>query len=246
MKGETPDEIAGAVEAMRARARAVPHDLADVLDTCGTGGDGRGPSTSRPRRRSSPRRLAPRSPSTATGRSRRAPEAPTCWSRSACRSRSRPRPRGGSSRRSASPFSSLRAHHPATRAVVPVRRALGVRTIFNLLGPLTNPAGGAPAVDRGLRPRPRRAGGARPRGAGLRARPGRARRRRPRRDHHHDHHPCRRGAQRGGGHLRAHAGIGRSPAQRARVPRRRHPEENAERLLALLAGEPGRSPTSSP
>lgn len=37
-------------------------------------------------------------------------------------------------------------YHPAMKAVAPVRAALGVRTVFNLLGPLTNPAGVAHAV----------------------------------------------------------------------------------------------------
>src|SRR5260221_9270311 len=40
-------------------------------------------------------------------------------------------------------------HHPATKAVAPVRREMGVRTIFNILGPLTNPAG-APNILMGV------------------------------------------------------------------------------------------------
>ena len=40
-------------------------------------------------------------------------------------------------------------HHPAMKVVAPVRRELGVRTLFNILGPLTNPAG-APNILMGV------------------------------------------------------------------------------------------------
>src|SRR5690606_8391613 len=41
------------------------------------------------------------------------------------------------------------AYHPAMKVVSPVRREMGVRTLFNILGPLTNPAG-APNIMMGV------------------------------------------------------------------------------------------------
>jgi len=141
MKGETPEEIAGAAEAMRARALSVPHRCDDVVDTCGTGGDGRG------------------SFNISTAAAFVAAAGGAVVAKHGNRAISS---RSGSADVLAAlgiavevaPETSARqletigiaflfapAHHPAMRAVAPVRRALGVRTLFNLLGPLTNPAG---------------------------------------------------------------------------------------------------------
>ena len=140
-KGETPEEIAGAALAMRQRAHRVPHGRPDALDTCGTGGDGRGTfniSTAAafvaaaagvPVAKHGNRAISSRSGSAdllaALGVSlETAPEA-----------------EGRQLDTIGIAFLFAPAHHPATKAVAPVRRALGVRTVFNLLGPLTNPAG---------------------------------------------------------------------------------------------------------
>lgn len=139
-KGESAEEIAGAAAAMRARVTCVPARTRGLLDTCGTGGD----------------RLNTFNISTAAALVAASAGVPVAkhGNRSAT-----------SNSGSAEVLQTLgvnieippervadciddigigfcyaRLLHSAMRHVAPVRSALGFRTIFNLLGPLTNPA----------------------------------------------------------------------------------------------------------
>ena len=179
-KGETADEIAGCAEAMRAHVLAVPPTRDDVVDVVGTGGDG-----ARTFNISTTAAIV----AAAGGRRRREAREPRgqlgLGLRGCARgARFRPRAAAGADRR-VDRHARFRLHvraaaPPGDAARRAVRRELGTRTIFNVLGPLTNPAGaragfrrvlGRRGADRG-----RRSGGARL--AARVRRPRRARRRR--------------------------------------------------------------------
>jgi anthranilate phosphoribosyltransferase len=141
MKGESPGEIAGAAAAMRARVAPMRHSRADAVDTCGTGGDGRSTFNI----------------STAAAFVAAAGGAPVAkhGNRSvSSRSGSAdvlaalgvdveigPDGAGQALARVGIAFLFAPLFHPAMREVMGVRRELAVRTVFNVLGPLTNPAG---------------------------------------------------------------------------------------------------------
>lgn len=140
-KGETAEEILGAAAAMRARARTVAHSRADAVDTCGTGGDGRGTfnvSTAAafvaaaagvPVAKHGNRAISSRSGSA------------DVLAALGVKIEIEPEEAGRQLEEIGLAFLFAPTLHPAMKAVAPVRRALGVRTVFNLLGPLTNPAG---------------------------------------------------------------------------------------------------------
>ena len=140
MKGETPDEITGAARAMRERVTPLDVDRENLVDTCGTGGDGRGTFN-----------VSTIAAIVAAGAGARVAKHGNRAVSSSCGSADvlaalgvhidLDAPRMSEVlRRAGIAFLFAPKLHPAMSAVAAVRRELGVRTIFNVLGPLTNPA----------------------------------------------------------------------------------------------------------
>jgi len=121
-KGETEEELAGLAGTMRALATPVDCNRDDLLDTAGTGG---GHTTF----------------NVSTTAALIAAGAGCAVEALGARLDLAPAAVGRCVDEAGFGFMFAPAHHQATRFVVPVRRALAVRTTFNLLGPLTNPAG---------------------------------------------------------------------------------------------------------
>lgn len=139
-KGETVEELAGLAGTMRALATAVPCARHDLLDTAGTGG-GRPTfnvsTTAALIAAGAGCALAKHGNRSATGLSGSADLLEAMGARIDLG----PEAVARCIDEAGFGFMFAPAHHQATRFVVPVRKELAVRTIFNFLGPLTNPAG---------------------------------------------------------------------------------------------------------
>jgi anthranilate phosphoribosyltransferase len=140
MKGETVEEITGAAMAMRERVTPLDIDNARVVDTCGTGGDGRGTFNI-----STVAALVAAGAGALVAKHGNRAVSSSCGSADLLTELGvkvdlDARAMSEVMRRVGITFLFAPKLHPAMGAVVGVRRELGVRTVFNILGPLTNPA----------------------------------------------------------------------------------------------------------
>jgi anthranilate phosphoribosyltransferase len=140
-KGETVDELVGAARAMRAHVVVVQPSRDDLVDTAGTGGDGSGTfnisTTAALVAAACGCAVAKHGNRAASSRSGSADMLEALGVPIALT----PEQAAEMIDRFGFGYLHAPAHHPAMRHAGPVRRSLGVRTVFNLLGPLTNPAG---------------------------------------------------------------------------------------------------------
>ncbi len=139
-KGETVDELAGLARTMRERSARVSVTRGDLLDTAGTGGGRRTfnvSTTAALIAAGAGCTVAKHGNRSATGLSGSADLLEALGARIDLS----PAAVAQCIEDVGFGFMFAPAHHQATRYVIPVRRELAVRTIFNFLGPLTNPAG---------------------------------------------------------------------------------------------------------
>jgi len=141
IKGETVPEIAGAAQAMREMAVKVATDRPDLIDTCGTGGDGLGTynisTTAALIAAAAGAAVAKHGNRAVSSRSGSADVLKALGVNIEL-------PKEGVERclqQVGIAFLFAPMMHGAMKYAAPVRKELGIRTIFNILGPLTNPAG---------------------------------------------------------------------------------------------------------
>lgn len=140
-KGETSEEITGCAEAIRSRAQPVPHRYPNLVDTCGTGGDGASTfnisTTAAFVVAGAGQKVAKhgnRAISSQTG------SADVLEALGVQVDMAGPEAAGALDEVGIT-FLFAPSFHSAMRHAAPVRRELAVRSVFNVLGPLCNPAG---------------------------------------------------------------------------------------------------------